>query len=87
MKTKAVNKRQTATETPSSSGENANHADERPMIPLQEAQCSGTAKEFVHLSDDSNNKLVREPDAAVVVDDELEGETVVPHKQVPIEGG
>lgn len=52
-----------------SSGENACHEDERPMSSLQEAQCSGTNKDFVHLSVDSSIELVREPDVAATAED------------------
>lgn len=48
------------------------------MIPIQEAQCSGTTNNFVHLSDNPSIELVRESTTAIVVDDELEGATMLP---------
>lgn len=48
------------------------------MSPLQDAECSGTAKDIVHLSIDSSIELVRESNAAAAADDELERATVVP---------
>lgn len=76
-----------STETTSSGGEDTSREEERPLSLLQEAQYSGTAKDFIHLSDESYIELVKKSNAADVVGNELEGVTVVPHKKDPTEGG
>lgn len=48
------------------------------MSPLKDIECSCTTNDFLHLYNYSNIKLDREPDAAGVAEDELEGATMVP---------
>lgn len=78
IKTKATKRKQTVTETTSSGDENIKYGDEWPASPLQEAQCSGSAKDFIYISNEPSIKLVWESNAKVVVDDELDGATLIP---------